>query len=75
MVTIQSIMDRAEEPKRWSRSKYQPHQNLNEQARRLMQVQKGQLKGDLVSDGARMMAHGIVPAPVPTIIRAGRIDY
>lgn len=43
-----------------SRSRYTPHQNLREQARRLKQVGDGALKGPMVTEGAVYTAHGLV---------------
>ena len=53
-----SIMQRRDLKKQ---SRYVPHQNLREQARRLKQVRDGQLRGPVVSEEARFMAHGILP--------------
>jgi hypothetical protein len=63
--------DRARAKQR-SRSKYQPHQNLGEQARRLKQIRDGRLKGPVVSDAARFMAHGLL-LPEQKIVRVGKV--
>jgi len=57
------------EPRKKKTSKYLPHQNLGEQARRLKQIRDGRLKGPVVSEGARFMAHGIVPPDMITILK------
>lgn len=54
-------------------NKYVPHQNLGEQARRLKQIRNGHLRGEVVSDGARFSAYGIVAPPETALARPGRI--